>query len=485
LVLHGACAGRYDVFRDELYFIVCGRDPAFGYVDQPPLVPLLAAGTYALGGQTWLLRLPAVLAAGGLVWLSVAFVRLLGGRGGAAWTAAVAAGFAPMFMGLTATLNTTTFEILAWTGVAYALARAALRDDRGALIWGGAIAGLALEMKYAIVTWLVALALGLAMTPQRRLLARRALWLGLLLAAVIAVPSILWQALHGWPFAELVAAQRTKDVDTLPLAYLINQISVMNPLFAPLWLAGIVAPFVRRDLSAVRFLALAFVVQTALTIATRGKDYYLAAAYPTVFVLGAIAWEGLVRSTVVRTAYLGLAGALSLVVAPMALPILPPAALVGYLRALHLAPQAQEKVAAGAALPQMFSDELGWRDFVREVGAAYEAIPAGERASTAIVAGDYGQAGAIELYGGSYGLPPPLAGHNQYYLWGLRGQRPRNILRLTWNPARLRDSCGSLHVLGSASSRYAMAYENQVVFAYCAGLDPSLATLWRTFKNYE
>src|ERR1700726_3214833 len=86
-------AGRYDVFRDELYFIACGRHPAFGYVDQPPLVPLLAAGTYALGAQTWLLRLPAVLAAGGLVWLSVAFVRLLGGRSGAAWTVAIAAGF--------------------------------------------------------------------------------------------------------------------------------------------------------------------------------------------------------------------------------------------------------------------------------------------------------------------------------------------------------------------------------------------------------
>ena len=83
-VVHLALANRYDVFRDELYFIVCGRHPAFGYVDQPPLVPLLAAGTYALGAQTWLLRLPAVLAAGGLVWLSVAFVRLLGGRSGAA-----------------------------------------------------------------------------------------------------------------------------------------------------------------------------------------------------------------------------------------------------------------------------------------------------------------------------------------------------------------------------------------------------------------
>jgi len=486
LTLHAACAGRYDVFRDELYFIVCGRHPAFGYVDQPPLVPLLAAGTYALGAQTWLLRLPAVLAAGGLVWLAVAFVRLLGGRAGAAWTAAIAVGFAPMFMALTATLNTTTFELLAWTAIAYALARAALLDDRRAPLWGGAVAGVALEAKYALASWLIALALGVALTPQRRLFARKELWLGLALAAVIAAPSIVWQALHGWPFAELVAAAHGKDADTPALAFLVNQMFVMNPLLAPVWIAGFVAPFVRSELSALRFLAIAFVAQTALTIATHGKDYYLAAAYPTVFVLGAVFWEGVVRAAAPRAAYLAVAVALSLVVAPIALPVLPPATLAVYQRALHLAPQAQEKAAASAVLPQMFSDELGWHDFVREVAAAYDAIPPAQRASTAIVAANYGEAGAIDVYGGAYGLPPALAGHNQYYVWGLRGQKPRNVLRLGWDaPATMRRYCGDVRVLGAASSRYAMPYENAVTFTYCAGIRPSLAALWPRVKFYE
>jgi hypothetical protein len=420
------------------------------------------------------------------VWLTVAFVRLLGGRDGAAWTAAIAAGFAPMFMGLTATLNTTTFEPLAWTGVAYALARAALRDDRGALLWGCAVAGVALEIKYALATWLITLALGVALTPQRRLFARKELWLGLVLAALIAAPSIAWQALHGWPFAELVKAARGKDADTPAFAFLINQVLVMNPLLAPVWLAGIVAPFARRDLAALRFLAIGFVAQAALTIATHGKDYYLAAAYPTVFALGAVFWEDVARAATLRAAYLAAAAALSLVIAPIALPILPPATLAAYQRALHLAPQAQEKLAASAVLPQTFSDELGWHDFVREVASAYDAIPAAQRASTAIVAGNYGEAGAIDLYGAAYGLPPALAGHNQYYLWGLRGQQPRNVLRLGWDtPASLRRFCTDLRVLGTASSRYAMPYENEVTFTYCGGVRPSLAALWPTVKFYE
>jgi len=190
--LHLAFANRYDLFRDELYFIVCGRHPAFGYADQPPVVPLLAAAGYALGGQTWIVRLPAVFAAAALVWFVIAFVRLLGGRDGAAWIAGLCAAFAPIFIGLTATLNTTSFEPLVWTVVAYGIARASILDDRRALIWTGFVAGLAMEAKYSLPLWLAALAIGLALFPERRLFRYRELWIGLGIAFVIAVPSVVW-----------------------------------------------------------------------------------------------------------------------------------------------------------------------------------------------------------------------------------------------------------------------------------------------------
>jgi hypothetical protein len=483
LVLHGALAGRYDVFRDELYFIVCGRHPQFGYVDQPPLVPLLAAGTYALGAHAWLLRLPAVLAAGVLVWLVVAFVRALGGREGAAWAAAIAAAVAPMFLGLTATLNTTTFEPLAWTAVAYALTLAVVREDRTAPLWAGLAAGLALEVKYALAAWLVALAIGLLLTPQRRLFARRELWLGLGIAALIAVPSIIWQTVHGWPFGELMAAARAKNSDTPPLAFLANQIGVMNPLFAPMWVAGIVAPFVWRDLARVRFLAIAFVLATAITIAGHGKDYYLAAAYPTMFVLGALAFERVVRWRSVRVAYLALAVAFSAFIAPIALPLLAPASLEAYAHRYHLMPQVQEKGAAHVRIPQVFSDEQGWHDFVRQVAAAYDSLPPATRAQTALLAGDYGQAGAIDVYGFAYGLPPALSGHNQYYLWGLRGQNPRNLIDITWDdPSNDAGHCDRVRVLGHPFSPFAMPYENRTAFVFCEGVNPSL---WHLTKNYN
>ena len=147
LCLHALLAGRYDVFRDELYFIVCGRHPAFGYADQPPIVPLLAAGTFALGHSVWMLRLPGALAAGGLAWLAVRFARLLGGGTLAGICAALAVTLSPMLMGLGATLNTTTFDPLAWTAIAWCLARAVKTGDPLSLWLGGVIAGIDLESK--------------------------------------------------------------------------------------------------------------------------------------------------------------------------------------------------------------------------------------------------------------------------------------------------------------------------------------------------
>lgn len=483
-ILHAAFANRYDVFRDELYFIECGRHPDFGYVDQPPLVPLLAAGLYALGAQTWLLRLPCVLLAALLPWLGVKLTRLLGGGDGASLAAGAACIIAPMLMGLMSTFNTTVFEPVAWTAIAYFVTRAILRDDKTALLWAGAIAGAALEAKYALVLWLVALMVGVLATPARRLVATPSLWIGSAMAAVIALPSLIWQAAHHWPFLELAHAAGEKNQHYAPQAFVFNQILVMNPLLAPLWIAGAAAPFFIETVKAARFLSVAFLAALALTILTQGKDYYPAAAYPSMFAVGAVAFERLMRWPWVRAGYLALATALSAAIAPLALPILPPSQIAGYITALHVRPQQQERSFAGTALPQVFADQLGWRDFTAEVGQAWRRIPPADRAHTAIKLDNYGEAGALDVLGAG-AFPPALSGHNQYFLWGLRGQQPTDLLVVQDHVERLRPYCNETVILGETHSPYAMAYENGKTIALCRNVHPSLESLWPELKNYN
>jgi 4-amino-4-deoxy-L-arabinose transferase-like glycosyltransferase len=169
-ILHLAIGSRYDAQRNELYFLVCGWHPDFGYVDQPPLAPLIAAATQIFGINIWLLRLPAAIAAVGLVFVCAAFARLLGGGARAAIIAALAAGIAPGLAALTSHLTTSTFEPIAWTGVAFLLTRAVLKERRSDLIWAGVLSGIAMEAKWGIAVWLVALAAGVVATPARRIL---------------------------------------------------------------------------------------------------------------------------------------------------------------------------------------------------------------------------------------------------------------------------------------------------------------------------
>ena len=483
---HVALAGRYDLFRDELYFIVCGQHPSFGYVDQPPAVPLLAAALYRLGLGAWGLRLPVALAAGALVWLAARFVRLLGGGELAVGAAALACAIAPMLMGLTATLNTSAFEPLAWTGVAYLMLKAVRHSDDRALLLAGVVAGLSLQVKYSMAFWMIGLSVGLLLSPERRLFLRPAFWLGAGLAALIAAPSFLWQLSHGFPFLELGAAAKGKNADVPLLPFLGNQLFVMNPVLAPLWVTGLLAPFVVTRLRDARFVVIAAAVVFVIVRLGHGKDYYLAPLYPTLFVIGAVAIAPLVRGAcgiVVTGIGSAAAFAFSAVAAPMALPILPPATLAAYMTRLGVAPQQQERSFAGTVLPQAFADQLGWHDFNRQIETAWNKIDPADRAATGILLDNYGEAAALDLYGDR--LPPALSGHNQYSLWGLRGQHPLDLLVIRRDSAELRRHCRQVVPLGITSSPYAVAHENGKMIVLCRGVHPSLATLWPELQHYD
>lgn len=484
--LHLAFAGRYDLFRDELYFIICGQHPAFGYADQPPLVPILAAGLYAVGGNAFWVRLPSVIAAAALVFVTVRLARRIGSNRVGAGIAGLAAATAPVLLGLTATLSTSSFDPLAFTMIALLLIRRIDGDDR-ALLWAGVAAGIILQVKYSLVLWAIGVAVGVLMF-ERGLLRRKALWTGLAIGAVIAVPSLIWQALHGFPFLELSAAAEGKNADVAIGPFVANQFLIMNPLFGPLWIAGLIAPFAAQRFGQLRFLVAAYAVTFALVRLGHGKDYYLAALYPALIAIGATWLSDLARRGWRRRTLLGWAGlatAFAAFLAPIALPILPPERLEAYMLQTGIAPQAQEKSFAGTVLPQIFADQLGWHAFTEQVGLTWLYVTPADRARTAILTDNYGEAAALDLYGGRFGLPPVLSGHNQYYLLGLRGQDPSNLIVITDSPGNLVRVCTHADIVGKTFARFAVAHENGKAIVWCEGLKKPLGTLWPMVKHFE
>ncbi len=391
-----------------------------------------------------------------------------------------------MYLGLHSTLNTTTFEPLAWTLMAYAAARAALRDEKEWIVWLGVMAGVAMEAKYASPFFLAPLVGGLAAGPSRRiLLTRQAAW-GTLAAVAIALPSVLWQAAHGFPFRELLhAASHGKNTVIAAAPFFLNQVMVMNPLLAPLWLGGVGWALVSPRLARGRFLAIAFCGVFLEMVLLHGKDYYVAPAYGVAFALGAVALVTAVRSRAAQAAYLCAVGCVTVLAIPSSMPVVPPAALARFVVWTHTQPQAQENSARGAVLPQLMADMLGWKDLETRVAEVWRGLTPQEQARTAIVAGNYGEAGAINFYGGDDGLPRAASGHNQYYLWGPTVDDPVVILRVNGNVDRWKEFCEELSVPLRFGGDYVMPYEHDAPIIRCVGPKWSLREQWPTFKHYE
>lgn len=480
-VVHLSAATQYGIFRNELYFIICGRHPAFGYVDQPPLVPLLAALTQSAGINLWLLRLPAIVAAVLLVPVTVGFAQLLGATTRGAWLAAVAAASAMLVTAMTATLSTSSFEPIAFTLIAYFITRAWRLEEPRSYLWAGLVAGIAFEAKYGAFFWALWIALGLAIAGPRTAFRSREFWLGALIFAVLALPNVIWQAVHGFPFLELVRNDNPGNFTGGPLAFTLDQIFAVNVLLAPLWITAIVAPFVSARLAPLRFLSIAFVAMALFILVSHGKSYYLAGAYPAMFALGAAACTRLPRWLVALWAVLIVAnGALSL---PVVLPVLPPERLKNMMDHMNPRPRPVEAAGVGAPLMQMLSDEFGWPQLAQAVEAAYAALPAADRAKAAIFASNYGDASAIDFYG--KGLPPALSGNNNYYLWGPRGYDGSIVLAVNVDPAQWSRICDSARVVGTfGTSPYAMPYEVNRPIVLCRGMHPPLPQLWPAFKHY-
>ncbi len=423
LLLHLVFNNRYDVFRDELYFIVCGQHPALGYVDQPLLIPLIAGASHALFGVALLpLRLIPALAMSATVALSAELARILGGGRFAQWLCGLAVLLGPVFLADGLLLTTDSLQPLTWLACGWCLTRLAQTGDERWWLGFGLAVGISLLSKFLIPFYLVALGVGVLATPFRRSLARPWLYLGALIALLFWAPSLYWQAENGWPFLEVGKANiGGKTLVLSPIAFFAQQTLFVGPPAALIWLAGLWRFTIRPPLPHLRVFPIAWAVLLVLIYVMHGKAYYLAPIYPVLLVGGALAIESWLTRPAVRWTVAGAFAVASAPSVPLALPILPPEDFGAYLQALGLSSRATAtQNDEPTVLPQYFADMFGWREMAASVSAAYNALPPEERAKAVFFGRNYGEAAALDVYGPALGGPPAISGHNNYYLWGPR-----------------------------------------------------------------
>lgn len=493
LGLHLATSMRYGYFRDALYYLACSEHLDFGYVDLPPLFPVVAwIARHTLGASLpALIFWPALAGAARIVFIA-AFARELGARRFGTALAALLGATPSVWWVIDHQFAMNALEPLFWMGCAWALLRMIRTGNPKLWLTFGAIAGLGLENKYSIAIFAFALLAGLLLTPQRRLLLTPWLLAGVAVAFVIFLPNLIWNIRHQWPFLELMHNIRVtgKDVILSPGAYLGQQILMMNPLSFPFWFGGLLF-YISRPARAFRVFGWAFVITIALFLALHGKDYYSAPAYGIVLAAGGVIAERLLESwrrpraaAILRPAcFFWLITGVALIL-PLVLPVLPLAGFVRYQSHLPFRPARTERSFVGAVLPQYYADELPWQDMVAGVAQVYHSLTPAEQTKTAILCDNYGQAAAIDFFGRHYGLPKAISGHQNYFLWGPRNYTGEIVILVGEGEGYARKEFASVAIGATLHTPYAFWYETQPILL-CRGLRGNLQLLWYRFKHWR
>lgn len=390
-------APHYGPHRDELYFLAAGRRLAWGYPDQPPLTPAIARLVDEIApGSLVALRVVSAVALAATVLLAALCARELGGGRTAQLLTALVTASSAVTLAVGHLLSTATFDALAWTAVSYLVLRTLLRGEPRLWLVVGLVAGVGLQNKTLLVALLVALAVGVLVTPPaRRHLASPWLWAGVVLAMIIWLPNLLWQASQGWPQLELASdIQDEYGAVGERVAYVGLQLVHVSPLATPLWIFGIVRLLRDQRWRVARPVGLAYVVLFVLFLVVGGKAYYLAGLVPVLLAAGSVALVERWPERRVRRASVVLV-AVAAVGWPVGLPVLP-------LQVWVETPY--------AAISDDQLNTIGWPAFVDQVQDVVVAQDA-----VLVLTRNYGEAGALEWYGSDV---PVVSGHNGYGLWG-------------------------------------------------------------------
>jgi len=463
-------APAYGFHGDEMYFVVAGRHPAFGYVDQPPLTPLLSAASAALlGVSPFSIRVLPALEVALVVVIIALIARDLGGSRRSQLIGAVVAALSG-YLGAGHLDTTTEPDLLAWALIMWLLVRLLAGGDRRLWLAVGLVAGIALENKDTILFFGAGLAVALVLSRRWDVVGSPWAWAAVGIAILLWLPNLTWQAANGWPqlaMAQAISSYADENrAQVVPLLWLFT-----GPLLFPVSIAGLAWILVASDARPWRALGIGSLVALALALVSGGKAYYVIGSVPIFMAAGAIVvdrWldrgHAFAKLTVLAVAAV-LSGA---GIVLLTLPVLP---LNSYAR---------------SGLPEAVPDvanTIGWPTFVATVQGVVDALPPDQRDRAVILANDYSEASALELLGSN--LPPVYSGHNAYWMWGPPTDDRTVVIHVgDWRPADWRryftgctDAAAVDNGLGIANA------EQGTVVSVCTGLEQPWSWMWPALRT--
>jgi 4-amino-4-deoxy-L-arabinose transferase-like glycosyltransferase len=479
-LLHISVNGRYGFHRDELLSLDNARHLAWGYVVYPPLTPFLARIELVLFGTSLRgFRFFVAVAQGLAPVVTGLAARAFGAR---RWAQLVAAG-AVAITGFSLVnggfMSYASFDYLWWILAAWALVRLLGSQNPRWWLAVGAFIGLGLMTRYTIGLLILGILGGLVLTSARRWFRSPWFWAGAALAFLLCLPNFLWQLHHHFIWLQWAHSVHRRDIGWgWTDNFLPNQFwKTTNPMTVPLWLAGLWFLFAVREGKPWRLLGWTYIIPFLVLIALRGRDYYLAPAYPMLFAAGAVQierWLPALRPGTAREVrrFIAIAFPVSgAFVASLTLPIAPPGS-------------AWWRTADSSN--GVFNSQFGWPEMVAAIAHVRDALPAEDRNHLAILVGDDGETGAIDLYGPAYHLPSAISGMNSAWYRGYGDPPPQTVITVNMDLGSLERSFTSCQAGTRLPRPWGIA--NNTIGAdeiyVCRGLRTSWPQFWAALRNF-
>lgn len=480
LIFHLCTNGQYGFHRDELATLDDARRLAWGYVAYPPLTPFLGRIELELFGASLTgFRFFAALAQSVAMVVTGLMARRLGGGRAAMLTAAIAAMLAPISLSASSVFQYVSFDFLWFVLLAYFVIRLIDSNDSRWWLAIGAAIGLGALTKYAVAFYVAGVVVGVFLTPLRAQLRSKWLWLGAALSIAIALPNLLWQLRHDFITLDFLTFIHARDVRIGRTDnYWIDQLQVSTNVFVfPLAILGLYVLLFTERGRRYRILGWMAVVPLILFALARGRGYYTGPLYPMLLAAGAAALQRGFDSlgAVPRRVGWGVV-CLLLLAGTMAVPLV-----------LPLVPINSRYWSFVNENNGDLREEVGWPELTREVARIWNTLDPAERSQAGIYCGNYGEAGAINLYGPAYGLPPVISGINSYWLRGPGNPSPKIVIVVGSDREGVEEACTSVALVGHITNDLGVKNEETEqhpdIFL-CRGMRQPLEKMWPRLRSF-
>ncbi len=480
LLLHLCSNDQYEFHRDELATLDYARTLDWGYVDFPPFTPFMARIALELFGPSIVgVRLFVALAQSIAMVLAGLIARELGGLRWAQILAALSVAAAPSSLAMSTLFQYVSFDYLWWVLTAYFIIRMLKSDDPRWWLAIGAAIGLGMMTKYTMAFFVVGIVGGVLLTDARKYLRNPWLWGGVALSLLIFLPNAVWQFQHDFISLEFLGSIHARDIRIGRTdSFLIDQLYLTANLFTvPLWMVGLVY-FFSSSGKRYRTLGWMYVITFALFFIARGRGYYLSPIYPMLMSAGAVMMErwfasfAPARDRLLRSFTVGLLVVSGLVFAGLVLPLAP-------------INSGWWDIASG--VNGELKEEIGWKELAQTVASVYAGLPAEEKSTAGILAGNYGEAGAIDLYGPALGLPRAISGINTYWLRGYGNPPPQTLVVLGVQRTFTEQNFETCELKSPITNRYGIKNEESRDYPgvfVCRKLREPWEEFWKSVRHF-